>query len=245
MPVHNTDIATCFNQLADLLEIEGANAFRVRAYRNAARTIAGLPQSVAEMVTEGTDLSSLPGIGTSLAAKIAEIVDTGNLQLLHEVENRTHPDLATLLHLPGLGPKRVQALHDALDITHLDELAEAARAGQMRQLSGFGERTEQTILETLSHQKGDAARLQRVLAEAPARALEAYLKSIEGVKELVVAGSYRRRQETIGDLDLLVTCKKGSPVMERFVAYEDVGRVVSQGKTRSTVGLRPGQSALH
>ena len=240
MPVHNTDIATCFNKLADLLEIEGANAFRVRAYRNAARTIAGLPQSVADMVAEGTDLSSLPGIGTGLAAKIAEIVETGNLQLLHEVENRTHPDLATLLHLPGLGPKRVQALHDALDITRLDELAEAARTGQIRQLSGFGARTEQTILEALSQQKGDAARLKRVLAEAPASALEAYLKSIEGVKELVVAGSYRRRQETIGDLDILVTCEKGAPVMERFVEYEDVERVVSQGKTRSTVVLQSG-----
>jgi DNA polymerase (family 10) len=192
MPVHNTDIATCFNKLADLLEIEGANAFRVRAYRNAARTIAGLPQSVADMVAEGTDLSSLPGIGTRLAAKIAEIVETGNLQLLQEVENRTNPDLATLLHLPGLGPKRVQALYDALDITRLDELEEAARTGRIRPLSGFGERTEQAILEALSQQKGDAARLKRVLAEAPACVLEVYLKGIEGVKELVVAGSYRR-----------------------------------------------------
>jgi DNA polymerase (family 10) len=240
MPVHNTDIATYFNELADLLEIEGANAFRVRAYRNAARTVAGLPQSVADMVAEGTDLSSLSGIGTGLAAKITEIVDTGTLQLLHEVENRTNPDLATLLHLPGLGPKRVQALHDALDITRLDELEEAARAGQIRRLSGFGERTEQTILEALSQQKGDAARLKRVLAEAPANALKAYLKGIAGVKELVVAGSYRRRQETIGDLDILVTCKKGSPVMERFVEYEDVKRIMSQGQTRSTVVLQSG-----
>jgi DNA polymerase (family 10) len=240
MPVHNTDIAACFNTLADLLEIEGANAFRIRAYRNAARTVAGLPQRVADMVAEGTDLASLPGIGKDLAAKITEIVETGTLQLLQDVEHRVRPELATLLHLPGLGPKRVQTLHDTLGITSLDELETAARAGKIRQLSGFGEQTEQNILEALSQHKGHAARLKRVLAEAPAVALEAYLKGVKGVKDLVVAGSYRRRLETVGDLDILVTCKRGSRVMEHFVEYEDVERVVSHGKTRATVVLRSG-----
>lgn len=240
MSVHNTDIAACFNKLADLLEIEGANAFRVRAYRNAARTVAGLPQSVADMVADGAELSSLPGIGIDLAAKITEFLETGTLQLLQEVENRTPPELATLLHLPGLGPKRVEALHDALGITSLDELETAARSGKVRELSGFGEQIEQNILEALPQQKGQATRLKRALAEAPARDLQAYLQKVNGVKELVVAGSYRRRLETVGDLDILVTCKRGSRVMDRFVDYEDVERVVSHGKTRSTVVLRSG-----
>jgi DNA polymerase (family 10) len=240
MPVHNRDIATCFNTLADLLEIEGANTFRVRAYRNAARTIAGLPQRVADMVAEGDDLASLPGIGQDLGEKVAEIVTTGKLQLLEDVQSRTRPELATLLHLPGLGPKRVQTLHHALGIRRLDELEEAAKTGKVRQLSGFGKQTEQRILEALEHQKGQAQRMTLLAAEEPAMALETYLKSVPGIKEVVLAGSYRRRQETIGDLDILVTCKKTCQVMERFVHYEDVHHVISQGTTRATVILRSG-----
>jgi DNA polymerase (family 10) len=240
MPVHNTDIATCFNTLADLLEIEGANTFRVRAYRNAARTIAGLPQRAADMVAEGEDLASLPGIGKDLAEKVAEIVTTGKLQLLQEVQSRTLPELATLLHLPGMGPKRVQALHQELGIRSPEELEKAARKGKLRQLPGFGKQTEQRILEALEQQKGQAQRIKLIAAEEPARALETYLQGVKGVQELVIAGSYRRRQETIGDLDILVTCKKDCQVMERFVNYEEVHHVMARGTTRSTVVLQSG-----
>jgi DNA polymerase (family X) len=240
MPVHNTDIATCFNTLADLLEIEGANTFRVRAYRNAARTIAGLPQRAADMVAGGEDLSSLPGIGKDLAEKATEIVTTGKLQLLQEVQSRTLPELATLLRLPGVGPKRVQVLHRELGIRSLEGLEKAAKTGKIRQLPGFGKQTEQRILEVLEQQKGQAQRIKLIAAEGPASALETYLQSVKGVQDLVIAGSYRRRQETIGDLDILATCKKDCQIMERFVSYEEVHRVVARGTTRSTVMLQSG-----
>jgi DNA polymerase (family 10) len=156
------------------------------------------------------------------------------------VESRTRPELATLLHLPGIGPKRVQALHQALGIRSLEELEKAARAGKIRQLSGFGTQTEQRILEALERQKGQEQRIKLIAAEEPAMALETYLNHVPGIKEVVLAGSYRRRQETIGDLDILVTCQKNCRVMERFVNYENVQHVVSQGTTRATVVLRSG-----
>ena len=126
MPVYNSDIADIFNEVADLLEIEGANQYRVRAYRNAARTISTLSRDVSDMVEEGEDLSELPGIGEDLAGKIEEIVETGDLKQLEEIEQRTQAALAKMLDVAGLGPKRVQTIYEALDVTTMAELQEAA-----------------------------------------------------------------------------------------------------------------------
>ncbi len=149
MPVHNTDIAEMFNRFADLLEIDGANPFRVRAYRNAARTIAGLAQSAAEMVKEGKDLTELPGIGNDLAQKIEEIVKTGNLFKLKELEAHVPAQLSRLMKMPGLGPKRVRTLHEKLGITTLEELKMAAEKGKISELRGFGNKIERMILEEI------------------------------------------------------------------------------------------------
>jgi len=127
MPVHNSDVAEIFNKVADLLDIEGANQFRVRAYRNAARTVSGLPQSVSDMVKDGQGLSKLPGIGKDLAGKIREIVETGTLRQLKEIEDRTSSELSELMKVEGLGPKRVKALYENLKITNLKELKELLR----------------------------------------------------------------------------------------------------------------------
>ncbi|MBN2233305.1 MAG: DNA polymerase III, partial [Deltaproteobacteria bacterium] len=147
MPIRNSDIARIFNHLADLLEIREANPFRVRAYRNAARTITDQPQSMAAMLEEGKDLSQLPGIGEDLAGKIADIVETGTLKMLQELEEEVPSDLSELLKISGLGPKRVAALHHELGIETLDELAEAAEKKKIRELEGFGEKTEQKFLK--------------------------------------------------------------------------------------------------
>ena len=240
MPVTNSDIAENLDRIAELLELEGANPFRVRAYRNAARTITGLPHNVAAMLAEGEDLSELPGIGKDLAAKITEISETGHLGFLDEIERRTPPGLAKLLGVPGLGPKRVQALYTALGIDDLDKLAAAAKAGKLRKLSGFGAKSEEKILRALSTRGAEEHRMPWSRAEEVAIPLVDYLKATKGVKQVTVAGSYRRRKETVGDLDVLVTSAKGAPVIERFVGYEDVVEVVSQGTTRSTVVLRNG-----
>ncbi len=240
MPVTNSDIADILERIAELLELEGANPFRIRAYRNAARTVTGLPHSIASMLAEGADLSELPGIGKDLAAKITEISETGHLKFLEEIEGRTPPGLAKLLGVPGLGPKRVQALYTALGIDDLDKLAKAAQAGKLRKLPGFGARSEAKILSAVKKRGAEEHRTPWPRAEEVAVPLVDYLKAVKGVMQVTVAGSYRRHKETVGDLDILVTCAKDVPVVEGFVAYEDVDEVVSQGTTRSTVVLRNG-----
>ncbi|MDH3475947.1 MAG: DNA polymerase/3'-5' exonuclease PolX [Rhodospirillales bacterium] len=240
MPVHNAEVAEILNKVADLLEIEEANPFRVRAYRNAARTVTSLPQSIASMLEQNQDLSRLPGIGKDLAGKIRTIVETGGLPILNELERHTPSGLVMLLGLPGLGPKRVHALHETLGIETLDALAVAARSGRIRALPGFGAKTEKNILHALETRGAEKRRTLRSTAEAIATSLAAYLQQLPGVAAVEVAGSYRRRKETVGDLDVLVACGKDCPVIPRFVGYEDVAEVVSQGTTRSTVILRNG-----
>ncbi len=240
MPVHNADIARLFDHLADLLEIEGANPFRIRAYRRAAQTIEDLPESIAKMAAEGRDLSELPGIGEDLAGKIAEIVTTGHLKVLEEVETRTPDELARLASLPGLGPKRVKALHAVLGIKSMDDLARAAAAGRIRDLRGFSEAAELKLLEAIGKQRVAVQRFKISVAEDFARGLAEYLRSAPGVQQIVVAGSFRRRRETVGDLDILVTAEDGPAVIEHFVRYDEVDKILAKGPTRSTVVLKAG-----
>jgi DNA polymerase (family 10) len=240
MPIHNSDIARIFNQMADLLEIKGGNQFRVRAYRNAACTVGDQPQSMVKMLADGEDLSELPGVGKDLAGKIAEIVRTGTLKMLKDLEKKVPGGLSELLQVAQLGPKRVAVLHKKLDIESLDDLAEAARQKKIRDLNGFGEKTEEKILQELKRREEAEVRTKLFEAEQVAEPLEDYLKKIKGIKQVTVAGSYRRRRETVGDLDILVTCKNDSPVMESFIEYEDVVEVIAKGKTKSTVRLRDG-----
>lgn len=240
MPVHNSDVAQILESVADLLEIEGANPFRVRAYRAAARTIASLSRNVADMVEAGEDLTELPGIGPDLSQKIHEIVETGKLAYLEELGERVPLSLRELLEIPGLGPKHVKTLYEELGIASLEELKQAADAGAIRTLRGFGEKTEQSITEELERQRKREKRIRLDIAEQVARPLVRHLEEVEGVAAVVVAGSFRRRLETVGDLDILVTCSDASRVMERFVNYEDVEDVLSQGETRATVWVRSG-----
>ncbi len=240
MPVHNSDIAAMFNQLADLLDIQGANPFRVRAYRNAARTVGALSKSAADMVERGEDLSKLRGIGKDLAEKIETIVKTGKLPLLEETKRQVPAALSELSRVAGLGPKRVKALYEKLGIDGLDKLKRAAEKGRIRELEGFGKKTEQNILEEIGAIEGAEMRVKLPVADEVARHFVEYLSKTGDVRDIQVAGSYRRRKDTIGDLDILVTHKKGSKVMDRFTKYEDVKKVVSKGTTRSSVVLRSG-----
>jgi len=243
MPVHNSEIADIFQEMADLLEIEGENRFRVRAYRNAARTVNRLSQRAEKKIEEGEDLSRLEGIGEDLAGKIKEIVETGKLAQLEKIHQRLPASLSEMMELAGLGPKKVKALYQELEISSMKELEKAARSGKVRELEGFGEKTQQTILEEIeARTEGGPERFKLARAAEFASPLVEYLKKSKKVKEITVAGSYRRRKETVGDLDILVACKRGSreKVMERFTGFEDVKKVVSRGKTRSTVILRSG-----
>lgn len=240
MPTHNRDIAAKFDELADLLEIQGANAFRVRAYRNAARTIRDLPQTVVQLVRDDADLTELPGIGDDLARKTREIVETGELSDLQEIVKHVPESLIDVMGVAGLGPKRVKTLYEALEVKDLDGLRQAAEAGRISALSGFGKKTEQNILEELATRGSGEKRFRRRDAEGLAEPLIALLRDLDGVEQATVAGSYRRRKETVGDLDILVSCSDAGPVMQRLVDYDDVTRVLSHGDTRASVIVKGG-----
>lgn len=237
MPVHNADVAAVFEEIADLLEIEGANPFRIRAYRNAARTLRDLPREVAAMHDEGEDLTELPGIGEDLAGKIEEIIKTGTAAALEEHRKKVPKTLTELLRIPGIGPKRVKALYHDLGIRTLDQLQKAAQDGLVKSLHGFGDKTERYILNQLKERAGEEKRFQLAVAAPYAQALLAYLRESPKVKQVVAAGSYRRAKETIGDLDILVTAAPGSPVMDRFVSYPEVKEILAHGPTKASVRL--------
>ena len=217
MPVHNADVAAIFTEIADLLELEQANPFRVRAYRSAARVIDDLDHDVVTMVNEGADLTELPGVGEDLAGKICEIVTTGQSRLLCQLREATPPALTHLLAVPGLGPKRVQTLHRDLHIRTLEQLARAARTGRIHQLPGFGEKTEQNILQAIIARSGEAGRMLLSVAGQYAEPLADHLRLSAGAKQVVLGGSYRRRKETVGDIDILVTASPREPVLDQLI----------------------------
>ena len=240
MPVHNADIAAAFEEIADLLEIQGANPFRIRAYRNASRTVGELSQEARALVEQGNDLTRLPGIGEDLAHKIAEIVTTGHCSLLDRLHRELPPAVAELLKIPGLGPKRVKVLYHDLDVQTVEQLYRAARDGRIRALPGFGEKTELNILRSIEAHASQAHRFKLAVAAQYAEALRAFLTVVPGVSQVEVAGSFRRMRETVGDLDILVTASRNSPVMQRFTAYDEVAEVLSSGATRTSVVLKSG-----
>ncbi len=240
MPVHNADIAAIFTEIADLLEIQGANPFRIRAYRNAARTLQALGRDVRTLLRHGADLTQLPGIGKDLAGKIREIVDTGHCSTLKKLEQEIPPALTELLKIPSLGPKRVKTLYQELDIHNTEQLLRATHDARLRELPGFGAKTEQRILDALEKHADSGKRFKLAIAAQYADSLAKYLRQTPGAQEVVVAGSFRRSRETVGDLDILVTAEDGRAVMQRFVAYDEVVEVLSHGPTRATVMLRSG-----
>ena len=240
MPVHNSEIADLFEKLADLLEIEGANPFRVHAYREAARTVSSYPRSMSDLLASGEDLTQLPGIGKDLAAKIQTIVETGELPGLKQVEARTPAALSDIMHIQGLGPERVKALYRTLGIQSIDDLKRAIRRGEVQKLKGFGKKTEEMIREQLERFSGAEKRIKLIVAEDIVAPLVAWLRHCQRVRNVVVAGSYRRCKETVGDLDVLVTAGKDSAIIEHFAQYDEVTKVISKGKTRATVRLRSG-----
>ena len=240
MPVHNADITAIFEEIADLLEIQGANTFRIRAYRNAARILGDLPQEARVLVERGDDLTRLPGIGADLAGKISEIVSTGRCSLLERLRKELPPAITELLKIPGIGPKRVKMLYHDLDVQTIEQLQRAAQDGRIRALHGFGEKTEQNILQAVQAHAAQSKRFKLATAAQYAETLRAFLQAVPGVQQLVVAGSFRRMRETVGDLDILVTAAPDSTVMQRFTAYDEVAEVFSAGETRASVLLKCG-----
>ncbi|MFP4473415.1 MAG: DNA polymerase/3'-5' exonuclease PolX [Candidatus Omnitrophota bacterium] len=240
MARQNQDIADTFNKMADLLEIKGENQYRIRAYRNAARTISSLSKNVRHMADEGEDLTKLSGIGKDLAGKIKTLIQKGSLNDLKKLEQDVPSGLAHILDVAGLGGKRVAVIHKELGIKNIEDLKQAAEEHKIRGLEGFGRKTEDKILEEIQRVEAGSGRMELFKAESIAEDLLEYLKTTKGIKDLVIAGSFRRRKETVGDLDILVTHKKGSQVMDRFVNYEGAQKTISKGGKRSSILLKQG-----
>ncbi|MDX1634926.1 MAG: DNA polymerase/3'-5' exonuclease PolX [Marinobacter sp.] len=238
--MHNAEIARKFHELADLLEIQDANEFRVRAYRNAANIIEGSSRPIEDRLEEGEDLSRIKGIGDDLAGKIEELVRTGSLPQLKELQEEVPARLSELMRLDQLGPKRTRKLYDELGIGTLEELKKAAKDGKIREVSGFGAKTEKKILDEVDKVSDRDRRTRLGEAEQVAGPLVDYLDELDEVSQIEVAGSYRRRKETVGDLDILVACEDSKPVMDRFTSHPEVAKVASRGKTRATVYLKSG-----
>ncbi|MRI58369.1 MAG: DNA polymerase/3'-5' exonuclease PolX [Epsilonproteobacteria bacterium] len=236
MAITNAEIARMFRTYADMLEIKGANPFKVRAYRNAARTIENIAKPLEELVKEGYDLTRLPGIGADLSQYIKEIVTTGRFSKLEEIKEQIPPALVELLSIEGLGPKRIKILYEELGIESMEDLRRAAQNGKIQGLPGFGPTLVQKILKGIRLAKKAGHRFKWSEAKEYVEDLLAYMRQIP-LTHLEVAGSFRRKKETVGDLDILATAKDFSEVIRHFVKYPKIKEVVSAGSTRSTVIL--------
>ena len=238
--MENKTIADIFTEIADILDIQGENPFRIRSYRNAARTIEDMSQSLEDLVKAGKSLEEIPGIGKSISEKIQEILATGKCRSLEELRSQVPPGLTELLKLEGLGPKKVKVLYEELEVDSVDRLEKAAQAGRLRHLPGMGLKTEAKILKSVEHYRSGMGRFKLSVGFQYAEALLKHLKGTPGLKRLDPAGSFRRRRETIGDLDILAICGKSCKVMDRFTRYGDVDEVLANGETKSSVRLKCG-----
>lgn len=239
--MQNAAIAALFDELAELLELQGANPFRVRAYRNAARTMENSTESIADLVAEpGHDLTKLEGVGKDLAEKIETIVTTGRLPQLDELRREFPPDVVRMLRIPGLGPKKLIVLLKELEIKTLADLQAAAEQGRIAVLKGFGKKTEQTILEGLKLLEQTGQRVLLSTAKAASDAIVAELAKVPGVSQVIAAGSCRRRKETCGDLDILAVTDDSAAIMDKLANHQSVQKVLARGETKQSVVLAGG-----
>jgi len=238
--MQNTEIARLFEELADLLEIQGANPFRLRAYRNAARTVEGLTEPIADLADEGPKaLTELQGIGKNVAEKIIVICETGELPQLNEMREEVPAGVVMMLRIPGIGPKKVAALYKELNLETLDQLKEAAETGDVAKLKGFGQKTAETILEGLEHIEQAGMRVYLADAMPFVEEIVADLSKCKAITQVTVAGSFRRRRESVGDLDVLATSTDSAAAMKALSEHRLVEKVLVQGDTKQRVRLSP------
>ncbi|MFQ5464717.1 MAG: DNA polymerase/3'-5' exonuclease PolX [Thermodesulfobacteriota bacterium] len=239
--MENSEIARIFEEIAELLEIKGENPFRVRSYRNAAVVVEGWPESFRTLLEKGEEnLKGIHGIGDSTREKIIEMLTTGKCAFHDKLLKDLPPGILDVLRISGVGPKKAALLYKERGIGSVDELEAAARAGSLHDLPGLGEKTEQNIVKSIEGFHEVSGRFTLPSALAWAYAYVEHLKKVPGIKDIVPAGSLRRWKDSIGDIDILVTCSKPGPVMDAFAAYPEVREVVEKGTTRSAVILKTG-----
>lgn len=233
----NHEIAARLERVAALLEIDGANVFRVRAYRNAAQIIEAHPETLAELLASGLELTSIKGVGKDLAAGIAALFTTGELPAWLELSARVPLGLLEVTRVPGVGPKRANTLWQALGVTSLDDLERAAAQGRVAELAGFGDKTQAKILAGIAQVRRYAGRHRRADVEVALAPLLDTLRATPGVTRLELAGSWRRATATIGDVDILALTSEAHALMAALQQHPSVVEVLAAGETKSSVRL--------
>jgi DNA polymerase (family 10) len=237
----NAEIAAVFDQVADLLEFQNANPLRVRAYRNGARAIREMPESIEEIVDDPKrDLTDIAGIGKDLAGKVATLLESGSLPLLDELQAQIPSTVLAMMRVPGLGPKRAAMIFHELKVTDLDQLRDACVQHRVQELKGFGAKTEAAILQGLDIAQQAAQRVYWAEADEIVQSLRTHLRGCAAIQKLEFAGSYRRGRDTVGDLDLLVVASDHATAMEAFARFPGVGQILAHGDTKMSVRLTTG-----
>jgi DNA polymerase (family X) len=235
----NQDIANIFYHIAEILEIQGENPFKIRAYIKAAQTVESYTKELSE-IKDVEQLKELPGIGEKIALKIKELVETGKLEMYEKLKKSEIAPLIELLQVPGLGPKHVKLIYDKLGIKTIDQLEKATKAGKLRGLPGLGEKTEQNILKGIDQERRHKERFPLGVILPKAESIVSQLKQVKEVKDINLGGSIRRMKETIGDVDILVSSTKAKKVSDAFVKLPEVQNILSEGATKSSVMTKDG-----
>lgn len=250
MKFKKKQILKALDEIADLMEIKGDNPFRIRAYRNGVRTLEALSDFESRL-NAGT-LTEIKGIGAGLTQEITELSETGSSAHLINLQEEIPSGVRKMLSVPGLGPKKVRVLFKDLELSNLGELEYACKENRLLDLKGFGEKTQDNVLKGIAHLRKSAGRFHLNVAWPLALDLQKFLKQQTGVNQCEIAGSLRRRQETIGDLDFLVSLKKGATqdtatarttLMKAFSTYPEVEDVLVSGETKTSVRLTSGIQA--
>jgi DNA polymerase (family 10) len=235
----NKEIAKLFNQYADLLELDGANTFKIRAMQRAVQIIENLPQPV-KTLYDTKELAKVDGIGKGIVEKIGGILATGKLDELDEIKQKYPDGLLDMMDVPGLGPKKVKLIYDELKISNIDELKQAAENGKLADLPGMGKKSEEKILKGIATKQSSVGRYPIGLAYPIAKEIHDRLAAMKGVYESSIAGSMRRGKETVGDVDILISAKDVEPLMNEFLATNEIEEVIANGKTKSSIRLKNG-----
>lgn len=236
--MENAQIASIFEEIADLLELQGGNEFRVRSYLDAARTVRDHSSRVEDLVEEGEKLSDLPNIGKSTADKIDEILHRGTCKRLEDLREKVPPGLTELMKVPQLGPRKAMQLYKELGVDSVENLRKACDEHRVRDLDGMGVKTEENILKGIRTLQATKGRHLHSTAAEDAEAVGRHLDGISSIQGWEVAGSFRRRKETVGDLDILIRTKDRTETTEKLLAYHAIGEVISRGEERVSIRLK-------
>lgn len=236
------DIIEVLERIGTMLEIKGENPFKIRAYFSGARTLQTMEEDLGEVIGEGR-LGEIPGIGKALTEKVETLYTTGELEFYDKLVASVPSGLMDLLEVPGLGGKKIKALHEQLGVDSIDSLTKACKEGEVAKLKGFGAKTQEKILSGIKNREAYAARHLWWDARAVVERILPALQALPDVERAEAAGSFRRGMETVGDLDFIVASSNPAPIMEWFVGMEGISEVTAHGETKSSIRMEGGMQA--